>query len=155
MSQTQSTATPDAKRPKKHKQAKPPLSFDKMTGAEIEAMPPDEFSDALFAKMEAAEPQLTCEDMDKIEAVWMSQKRDRRMALVMLTKPWAWLNQQVSKDRDFAKAVAEVEQYASRASLYKGLAEMMETAVVWCMLALAGREDMQELCNEAKAEYEA
>ena len=58
-----------------------------LSGEEINAMPPEDFADALFAQMEAKEPLLTCEDMDEIEAMWERQRRDRRAALMLLTKP--------------------------------------------------------------------
>lgn len=122
-----------------------------MTDEEINAMPHDDFADALFAQMEAKEPLLTCEDMDEIEAMWERQRRNRRAALVLLTKPWTWLNQQVTEDRDFAVAVAQAKILADEAGLYKALAELMEAASVWSMMALASREDMSEVIEEAKA----
>ena len=127
------------------------VNLSTMTDEEINAMPRDDFADAIFAELETKEPLLTCEDMDEIEAMWKRQTRTRRAALVLLTKPWAWLNQQVIEDRGFAVAVAEVKILADEAGLYKGLAKLMETASVWSMAALAGREDMSEIIEEAKA----
>lgn len=125
--------------------------LDDMTGEEINAMPPDDFADALIAQMETKEPLLTCEDMDEIEAMWERQRRNRRAALVLLTKPWAWLNQQVTEDRGFAVAVAQIKMLADEVGLYEGLTEFMEAASVWSMVALASREDMSEVIEEAKA----
>lgn len=122
-----------------------------MTDEEINAMPPDDFADALFAQMETKGPLLTCEDMDEIEAMLERQRRNRRAALVLLTKPWAWLNQQVTEDRGFAVAVAQIKMLADEVGLYRGLAEFMEAASVWGMIALASREDMSEVIEEAKA----
>lgn len=122
-----------------------------MTDEEINAMPHDDFADALFTQMEAKEPLLTCEDMDKIEAMWERQRRNRRAALVLLTKPWTWLNQQVAENRDFAVAVAQIKILTDEAELYKTLAELMKAASVWSMVALTSREDMSEVIEEAKA----
>lgn len=125
--------------------------FSGMTDEEIDAMSPDDFADALVAQMEAREPLLTCEDMDEIEAMWERQRCSRRAALGLLTKPWAWLNQQVTENRDFAVCVAQIKECADTIGLYKGMAEFMEAASVWGMVALAGREDMSEILAEAKA----
>lgn len=122
-----------------------------MTDEEINAMPPDDFADAVFIQMETKEPLLTCEDMDEIEAMWERQRRTRRAALLLLTKPWAWLNQQVTENRDFAVAVAQIKMLADEVKLYKGLAKFMEEASLWGMLALADREDVDEVIEEAKA----
>ncbi|MDR0776764.1 MAG: hypothetical protein LBE81_09030 [Azonexus sp.] len=107
--------------------------------------------DALFAKMEAQGPLLTMENMDEIEAAWHSQRRGRRAALALLTKPWAQLCQQVIEDRDFAVTVAQVKMVADEAEMYKGLAELMKTASTWALMALASRDDMVEVIAEAKA----
>lgn len=125
--------------------------LDGMASEEINAMPPDDFADALFAKMETKEPLMTCEDIDELEAMWERQRGNRRAALVLLTKPWAWLNQQVTENRKFAVAVAQIKMLADEVGLYKGLAELMEAASVWSMVALASREDMSEVIEEAKA----
>lgn len=122
-----------------------------MTDEEINAMPPDDFADALFAQMATKTPLLSCDDMDEIEALWERQRCNRRAALVLLTKPWAWLNQQVSEDRGFAVAVAQIKMLADEAELYKGLAKFMEAASAWSMMALASREDMIDVIEEAKA----
>jgi len=85
------------------------------------------------------------------EAEWERQRCNRRVALAILTKPWAWLNQQVIEDRGFAVAVAQIKMLADEAGLYKGLAELMESASLWSDLALISREDMNEVMEEAKA----
>lgn len=130
---------------------KPAPSFSGMTDEEVGTMPPDDFADALYARLETKEALLTCEDMDEIEALWERHRRTRRAALALLTKPWAQLNQEVIEDRGFAVAVAQIKTFADEVGLYKGLAELMEAVSVWCMVALAGREDMSEVLEEANA----
>jgi hypothetical protein len=123
-----------------------------MTGAEIDALSPDDFAATMFTAMEKADAVLTCEDMNQIEALWNQQRRARRATLIMLTTPWADLNQKVAEDRDFALAVAEVMQYAEETKFYRGVADWIEQAGTWTMLALVGREDMRELLAEARRE---
>lgn len=48
-------------------------------------------------------------------------------------------------------AVAQIKRLADETGIYKGLAELMEAASVWAMVALASREDMSEVIEEAKA----
>ncbi|MDR2625035.1 MAG: hypothetical protein LBC37_01735 [Zoogloeaceae bacterium] len=131
--------------------ASAPNPLDNMADEEINAMPSDDFADALFARMEAKEAFLTCEDMDKIEATWKHEKRSRRASLLILTKPWAWLNQKAIADREFALAIAEAWQSnEENIQFYKGLVEAIEQANIWAMTALCGREDMNDLLEEVK-----
>jgi hypothetical protein len=116
--------------------AKPALSFDGMTGAEIDAMPPDDFAATMFTAMEKAEAVLTCEDMNQIEALWDQQRCERQTTLLMLTKPWADLNQKIAEDRNFALAVAEVTQYANETKFCRGVADLINQAGTWTILAL-------------------
>jgi hypothetical protein len=72
----------------------------------------DEFAEQITALVESKGPALTVEDMDAVERVWKSQMPMRRPALVMMTKPFAWLREQVETDRGVALGVAEVEAAA-------------------------------------------
>lgn len=125
--------------------------LDGMTEEAINAMSADDSCDAIYAKAENFGPVLTCEEMDNIEALWLKEKVNRRAALVMLTKPWAELNKMIIEDRGFAVAAAQVQILAKEVNLYKALAELMEAADMRIMLALASREDMVEVIEEAKA----
>jgi hypothetical protein len=130
-----------------------PFPFD-LTEEQIESLSSDGFASGLLAIVKDKKAILSCEDMDRIEAKWQSDKRLRRSALLLLTEPWECLAQRVSEDRKFAVIVALIMQYAREAKLYQCLAEMMETAHVWTMVALSGREDMKEVIAEAETEWE-
>jgi hypothetical protein len=149
MSQTTTTRAP-AHTPVQESSVK---TLDDLTDEQIEALPMDEFADKLIARMKPQEALLTCEDMDEIEAMWERDKRNRRCTLALLTKPWEWLDQKISKDREFAVIVAQIKQYAEEEKFYKGMAELLGTAHVWAMVALSGREDMKEVIAEAKAQW--
>lgn len=107
--------------------------------------------DKILATMNAKGPMLSCEDMDKIEARWEEERRARRCSLVLMTKPFSWLKQQVKDDRDFALAVADVFRCTNENQFYKGVNELMEQAHLWAMIALCEREDMQEILAEVEA----
>jgi hypothetical protein len=126
-------------------------NLDTMTGEEIEALPPDDFADAFFSRLESRGAQITRDEMKEVEEVLQRQRTARQCALALLSEPWSQLNKRVGEDRGFAVVVAEVMQYANEVELYSGLAGLMKTAGVWCMAALAGREDMAEIIKEAKA----
>ena len=108
--------------------------------------------DALVESLRKQGPLLSCDDMDAIEAMWERQRTNRRAALVLLTLPWAELNQKVSEDRAFAVAVAAVLQILGETALYRELTKLLDAAEGWCLVALAGREDMREVLHEAGRE---
>lgn len=110
----------------------------------------DQECDALLAQMDAREPMLSCDDMDKIEKQWVERRAARRCALVLMTKPFSWLREQVENDRDFALAVADVLSCTKNIDYYKGMVDLMEQARLWSMMALACREDMSDLITEAE-----
>ncbi len=116
-----------------------------------DALSPDDFADKLIADLDSKGPLLTCDDMDKLERLWEEERRGRRCALVLMTKPFSWVREQVETDRDFAAAVAACYSYTRENELYKGTAALIEQANLWAMIALAGREDMNELLAEAEA----
>lgn len=117
-----------------------------------DALDPDEFAEKITALAEHKGPALTVEDMDAVERVWETQMPMRRCALVMLTKPFAWLCEQVEADRDVALTVAEVHRALSEgAGFYQMVANLMEQALAQTMLALCTRADMDALLAEVEA----
>lgn len=115
-----------------------------------QAMHGDQFADNLIVKMRHEGPALTCDEMDVIEQFWKEDMRCRRCALVMATKPFEWIEEQVRSDRKFAVAVAntldaiDVEKYETIVSLINDSRRRM-------MVALSVREDMSEVIAEARA----
>lgn len=126
-------------------------NFTGMTDDEIDAMPIDDFSAAIYAEMKGAPALLTCDEMDQIEALWESDRQNRRCALILLTKPWDWLSQKVIEDREFAVTVEQCRILAEGAELYKNLAHLMEAVKVRALIALASRDDMSDIQAEAEA----
>ncbi|MGB5098711.1 MAG: hypothetical protein WBN82_12480 [Porticoccaceae bacterium] len=107
---------------------------------------PDEFAEKITALAESKGPALTVQDMDAVERVWAIQMPMRRHALVMMTKPFAWLREQVETDRGGALGVAEVHRALSEGvGFYQEAANLMAKAQALTMLALCVREDMDAL----------
>ncbi len=127
-------------------------SLDGLTDEQINAMPEDDFCDALYASLQKQEALITCEQMDEIEQLWETERRSRRACLLMLTKPWAWLNEQVMNDREFALIAVQIMDIANTGKMYQGLADLMGTVSGWTMAALASRGDMSEVMAEARAD---
>ena len=117
-----------------------------------DALDPDEFAEKITALAEHKGPALTVEDMDAVERVWETQMPMRRCALVMMTKPFAWLCEQVETDRHFALTVAEVYRaLCDGAGFYQEVADLMTQTQAKMMLALCVREDMDALLAEVEA----
>ena len=120
-----------------------------------DAMSSDEFADAMIKEVISAPAQLTCEQMDQIEARWRHDMSARRCALIMLTKPGTDYLEMVESKRDFAEAVAEIMQFLPELiKFHEAMIELLQRVNTWSMVAIAGREDMQELLDTARADFE-
>lgn len=128
-----------------------PSTIPEWGATDWESMNQDEFANNLLAKMEGEEAILTCEEMDIIEKFWDVDRRNRRCSLVMLTKPFSWLREQVENDDDFAQSVAAMNVCLD-ASKYEQIANLLHDAQRRLMCAIACREDMSALLDKAKAE---
>jgi hypothetical protein len=136
--------------------AKRKVAETKVADPDWDAMNSDEFADAITKCVQEAPAALTCADMDRIESIWREDMRNRRCALAMLTKPGADLMKGVENDRELAAAIAEV--YVRIPALIQftdTLRELYEKMRGWSIVALAGREDMQELIDTAEKERAA
>ena len=112
------------------------------------ALPEQEFAEKLVAQADDQGPALTHSDMDIIEECWEKRRAARRCALILLTKPFKEIREGVGKNREFALAVAEVISCNENLDFYKGIHEFLVKAKVWGSIALAGREDMEEIFAE-------
>lgn len=113
---------------------------------------PDEFAEKITTLAETKGPALTVQDMDAVERIWKTQMPMRRCALVMLTKSFSRLCEQVETDRGVALTVAEVHRALSEGvGFYQEVANLMEQALAQTMLALCTREDMDALLAEVEA----
>ncbi len=118
---------------------------------EWEQMSSEEFADSLIAKLETEEASLTAEEMDIIEQFWRNDIANRRATLIMLTKPFSEIREQIENDRSFAVAAAAVFD-CIEPDKYQAIADLLSDAQRRLMGALACREDMQEIMKEAKEE---
>lgn len=108
--------------------------------------------DQLLESMEQLPAQLTTTDMDNLERRWRESMRARRMALVMLTQSFQEFQQNVETDREFAVAVAATFACVEdQIEFCRGVAKTLETSKIWMMMALVGREDMEEVLEAGKA----
>lgn len=116
------------------------------------SMDPDAFADAMEARVTEAGKLLTCDEMDLIEERWRDGTRDRRCSLIMLTEEYPSLRQKVMESREFAEAMASVMGAArQQAKFLAGLSDLMRQVEVRAMLALANREDMDDVIKSSEA----
>lgn len=101
-----------------------------------------------LAHMDTKLPALTSAQMDDIERRWNEQQALRRYALLLLTKPFSWLREQVEEDRSFALAVANAYRHTQETAFYQNVLDLMKEANHWMMMALCARCDMSELLLE-------
>lgn len=127
-------------------------SIDWSDGGAVDKMAPEDFADALLAKLSDEPATITCEQMDAIEQHWRDTMPTRRCALAMLTKPFADLRDKVLEDRELALAIADSMQCANRElPRYKATIKLLEKAAALAAVAMAGREDMTEILDEVEA----
>lgn len=129
-----------------------PTGFESLSDEQVNALSMDDFVERLLAQLQGSDAQISCEDMDAIEKRWTENTRWRRCSLVMLTQSWKSLSEKVEADKDFAAAVAQLFVLRENIEFYKGIVNLLECANSWCMTALAGREDIDELIESAERE---
>lgn len=121
-----------------------------------ESLSEEESLDKLTGIIENKPAQLTTNNMDELEQAWVNRRRARRMALVMLTMPFAELRDNVQEDKEFATAVASALACTqNEIDFCHGVAEALETAKVWMNMSLCYRDDCQEILEAGKASVEA
>jgi len=116
---------------------------------EWEQMSSEEFADALYAKLETEEAALTTEEMDLVEQFWRNDIRNRRCALVFLTKPFSEIREQIENNRDFAVSAAAILDCIVP-DKYQAIADLLSDAKRRLLVVTACREDMKEILEEAK-----
>ena len=116
----------------------------------LNSMPPDEFADYLFKKLESEQPQVPSDFSDSVDRRFQTNAA-RRVGLIFLSKPWKEIADGVTEDRALAVAFAKVSMHLDESiTLYKGLVELLGTAKLRMQLALCARKDMDEVLAEAK-----
>ena len=75
--------------------------------------------------------------------------RERRCALIMLTKPWKELRDMIVNDREFAEAAMAVCMAFDK-ERYNNMAHLADEAITWLIKALAGNGWFYPLLAEAQ-----
>jgi hypothetical protein len=123
-----------------------------LTEEDWAAMDDKTYCENMDKVINAAPPLLSFEDMDKLERWWRDGVRRRRCSLILLTTPAKELVEKVQKDRGFAVAVADVlDGIKDLTNVAQELTELFNAVEARTILALAAREDMQEIMDEATA----
>jgi len=112
-------------------------------------MSSEDFAESILVKLETEEAALTCEEMDIIEQFWRDDMRNRRCALVFLTKPFSEIREQIESDRGFAVCAAAAMD-CIEPDRYQTIANLLRDVQRRLMVAVACREDMEEVLEEAK-----
>ncbi len=126
-------------------------NFDGLTDEQINSMDNDEFAEKLYLDMEKREACLSMDEMDAIEKFWEVDRVCRRMSLIHLTKPFKEISDMVKSNDEFALAVTDTLDLLNTES-YEQFLSYLQQALTVMMLALAGREDMNQLRDKARAE---
>ncbi|MFC1347716.1 MAG: hypothetical protein G8D81_20480 [gamma proteobacterium symbiont of Clathrolucina costata] len=120
-----------------------------MTAIECDQMSDEDFANSLFDKLEAEGPVFTLEELGRFENRLQKNAATRRMALVVLTKPFSEIQEQIENDREFAVATADIYQ-CTDPELYQATHDLLENARLRIAGLLACRDDMEEIFKEAE-----
>jgi len=124
---------------------------EEMRLIEADKMDEDQFADRLYEQVEASPALINMEQVDTIEKI-IRTDMFRRAALLFATSSGAEICDKILNDRDFALAAADVFQGLDGAETrYRQLADLLAAIHARLLVALAGREDMQEILDEAKS----
>jgi hypothetical protein len=105
----------------------------------------------LLMKMMKLPAELSMEEMDAIEQWWESERINRRLALIFLTKPFKWIRRKTETDRKFAVNMSSVYHVlGEQLENYKNVGELLERIQVRMMFAMACRKDMDNVLEEGK-----
>ncbi|MGH8502012.1 MAG: hypothetical protein ACREVE_05970 [Gammaproteobacteria bacterium] len=119
-----------------------------------EAMDEEEFAVKMLERVTAEPATLTEEQEERIEKVAQRDAITRRCVLAMLTKPGKHTLESALNDREAAVAYAglqaDIRDYLK--NRHDGLKEFFEAVDIRIGLALAQREDMTEIIEQAKRE---
>lgn len=117
-----------------------------------DALDEGEFAELITRRLREAPPALTQQQLDDIEKDAQAAGVTRRAVLASLTQPGAKLIDAVVDDHDTARAFADlharIREYLDQMTL---LTDLVQSARMRLMVALAQRDDMQELLDEVDA----
>ena len=111
----------------------------------------ESFVSDVFNEIETAGAVMTMEEMQQFERLLQENGVARRAHLAVLTKPWAEINESIVNNREGAEAIANVLECLD-VEFYQDLAKFVQEAKRRMLLSLCGREDMEEILEQAKIE---
>ncbi|MCG7863861.1 MAG: hypothetical protein JAZ18_15865 [Candidatus Thiodiazotropha endolucinida] len=120
-----------------------------MTELDWDQMSDEDFAKTLFDKLEAEGPVFTLEELGIFENRLQTNAATRRLALVVLTKPFSEIQEQIENDREFAVATADIYN-CTDPGLYQATHDLLETARLRMAGLLACRDDMEQVFEEAE-----
>ncbi|MEW8086174.1 MAG: hypothetical protein AB2823_11450 [Candidatus Thiodiazotropha endolucinida] len=120
-----------------------------MTAIDWDQMSDEDFAKNLFDKLEAEGPVFTLEELGIFEGRLHKNAATRRLALVVLTKPFSEIQEKIESDRDFAIATADIYN-CTDPGLYQATHDLLENARLRMAGLLACRVDMEEIFKEAE-----
>lgn len=121
---------------------------------DYDSMPFDQFVSEMTEKMDSAEALFSVDKLDEAESVWNEIAVTRRVAMITLTKSGPELINMVMEDREAALAYAELlDCLGHHLQKMDSLKEILEHAQWRVMMALAHREDMQSVFEEARKQH--
>lgn len=119
---------------------------------DFDKMDPDQFGEIMLARLRAAPALL---DESQVYAIESKIKGDvtRRAAFAIASVPGADLLEKISTDREFAVAVGDVfNSLGEVKARYQQLLELFESIHARLMIAVAVRDDMEEILAESRTE---
>jgi len=111
----------------------------------------DDFARSMLEDLMQTPSQYDRATYEKIEERFEGTRVSRRVALLILTQPFNQLRDRVVANRRLAEAMVEMS-YAvdSTLDMMRDIVEILETSRTWQMMALACRDDMMSLFEEAQ-----
>lgn len=111
-----------------------------------------EIGKLMVAQLRRAPVILSDEDVGSWERQFATTDMTRQMALLLLSRPGAWLIDEVEKDRDFAVQVAGLGECLDAYAEELGrLQYLVQCAHARAVAVLRGCEDREQLLAEARA----
>lgn len=130
------------------------MSGDDQDKTEWGAMDPEEFAEKMVEEIAAQPATLTHSQVDAIEQRAQADGVIRRCVLAMLTKPGKHTLESALNDREAAVAYAglqaDIRDYLEHR--HDELKELFEAVDARILIALAQREDMEEILKEVNRE---
>lgn len=119
---------------------------------DLDSMDEDQFGELMLARLRAAPALL---DESQVYAIESKIQGDvtRRAAFAIASVTGADLIEKISADREFAVAVGDVFNSLDEVKArYQGLLDLFETLQARLAIAVAVREDMEEILAESRTE---